>query len=154
NILAIDGKVVARGNPAARAQWKIFGEPVGLPQVRPLVRIAFDGSVSFERRRDCWIADGEASDFCRSVEIAIQKSRRHQERIGVGVEAMRLLIGRQHGRRIDLDPDQIATRIRIFCAVEAVEARDRKSTRLNSSHVSISYAVFCLKKKNKKVDAN
>src|SRR5207249_11951458 len=26
-------------------------------------------------------------------------------------------------------------------------ARDRKSTRLNSSHVSISYAVFCLKKK-------
>src|SRR5690625_1283110 len=27
--------------------------------------------------------------------------------------------------------------------------RDRKSTRLNSSHVAISYAVFCLKKKNK-----
>src|SRR5690606_41176100 len=26
--------------------------------------------------------------------------------------------------------------------------RDRKSTRLNSSHVKISYAVFCLKKKN------
>src|SRR5690349_23969253 len=26
---------------------------------------------------------------------------------------------------------------------------DRKSTRLNSSHVEISYAVFCLKKKNK-----
>src|SRR5207249_9054799 len=30
---------------------------------------------------------------------------------------------------------------------EAVEQEDRKSTRLNSSHVSISYAVFCLKKK-------
>src|SRR5689334_23587461 len=29
------------------------------------------------------------------------------------------------------------------------ERRDRKSTRLNSSHSSISYAVFCLKKKNK-----
>src|SRR5437870_10423023 len=28
--------------------------------------------------------------------------------------------------------------------------KDRKSTRLNSSHVAISYAVFCLKKKNKK----
>src|SRR5690606_42043342 len=28
--------------------------------------------------------------------------------------------------------------------------RDRKSTRLNSSHVKISYAVVCLKKKNKK----
>src|SRR5438128_3157840 len=30
----------------------------------------------------------------------------------------------------------------------AVVGRDRKSTRLNSSHGSISYAVFCLKKKN------
>src|SRR2546427_8488911 len=29
------------------------------------------------------------------------------------------------------------------------EARDRKSTRLNSSHSQISYAVFCLKKKKK-----
>src|SRR5690606_40317564 len=30
------------------------------------------------------------------------------------------------------------------------ERQDRKSTRLNSSHVKISYAVFCLKKKKKK----
>src|SRR5437870_3251769 len=30
------------------------------------------------------------------------------------------------------------------------EGLDRKSTRLNSSHVAISYAVFCLKKKNNK----
>src|ERR1022692_4459038 len=29
---------------------------------------------------------------------------------------------------------------------------DRKSTRLNSSHLVISYAVFCLKKKQKKID--
>src|SRR5258707_9267478 len=29
-------------------------------------------------------------------------------------------------------------------------ARDRKSTRLNSSHANISYAVFCLKKKKKR----
>src|SRR5437899_10918980 len=32
----------------------------------------------------------------------------------------------------------------------AIKARDRKSTRLNSSHLGISYAVFCLKKKKKK----
>src|SRR6266496_528442 len=36
--------------------------------------------------------------------------------------------------------DELATKIR-------VALRDRKSTRLNSSHVEISYAVFCLKKK-------
>src|SRR5690349_25043749 len=32
--------------------------------------------------------------------------------------------------------------------------KDRKSTRLNSSHVEISYAVFCLKKKKKKTKKN
>src|SRR5437879_9351950 len=48
-------------------------------------------------------------------------------------------------------------RMRGFTVIEAengqtgVEtARDRKSTRLNSSHRCISYAVFCLKKKKKK----
>src|SRR3712207_8929901 len=34
--------------------------------------------------------------------------------------------------------------------VNATRPADRKSTRLNSSHANISYAVFCLKKKNKK----
>src|SRR5690349_25144253 len=34
-------------------------------------------------------------------------------------------------------------------AVVVPDAQDRKSTRLNSSHVEISYAVFCLKKKKK-----
>src|SRR3989442_11869314 len=32
--------------------------------------------------------------------------------------------------------------------LDVASHRDRKSTRLNSSHVRISYAVFCLKKKN------
>src|SRR5690606_39846644 len=32
--------------------------------------------------------------------------------------------------------------------LKRIEDLDRKSTRLNSSHVKISYAVFCLKKKN------
>src|SRR6266478_285983 len=35
-----------------------------------------------------------------------------------------------------------------------VRRRDRKSTRLNSSHSQISYAVFCLKKKKKKKKNN
>src|SRR5690625_6356917 len=38
---------------------------------------------------------------------------------------------------------------RVITPLERMGALDRKSTRLNSSHVAISYAVFCLKKKNK-----
>src|SRR2546430_12746438 len=41
-----------------------------------------------------------------------------------------------------------AVRRRIGTSVPAAACRDRKSTRLNSSHSQISYAVFCLKKKN------
>src|SRR5690349_22492850 len=39
---------------------------------------------------------------------------------------------------------------RMVPAAWTTSCRDRKSTRLNSSHVEISYAVFCLKKKKKK----
>src|SRR5256885_12302404 len=39
-------------------------------------------------------------------------------------------------------------RINLWISVPALFLADRKSTRLNSSHLVISYAVFCLKKKN------
>src|SRR5689334_23853535 len=44
-----------------------------------------------------------------------------------------------HGPRLDIQFDQ--------SGISTATPRDRKSTRLNSSHSSISYAVFCLKKK-------
>src|SRR3712207_9013508 len=64
----------------------------------------------------------------------------------------------------DLAPNLVARRLapvhRKFCATPAYferhgiprspEELDRKSTRLNSSHANISYAVFCLKKKHHK----
>src|SRR5438876_12016414 len=39
---------------------------------------------------------------------------------------------------------------RLDCLINNAGWQDRKSTRLNSSHPSISYAVFCLKKKNQR----
>src|SRR3712207_8884457 len=63
---------------------------------------------------------------------------------GVRVEGRRshLLISRPEAERYDL--------VRVGLARDLVGAfsfGDRKSTRLNSSHANISYAVFCLKKK-------
>src|SRR5690606_39671185 len=40
-----------------------------------------------------------------------------------------------------------ASNTKVFTLYTALKLIDRKSTRLNSSHVKISYAVFCLKKK-------
>src|SRR5260221_11231680 len=52
--------------------------------------------------------------------------------------------------RRDLDLGLIWT-LRQRFRREQVEVVDRKSTRLNSSHTVISYAVFCLKKKKKRI---
>src|SRR5437667_5286961 len=50
-----------------------------------------------------------------------------------------------YGKLCNRDPEQLEAGARI---------EDRKSTRLNSSHITISYAVFCLKKKIARRDAS
>src|SRR3712207_6958617 len=47
----------------------------------------------------------------------------------------------------DLAPQVLGVLVRRYGQFDAAEDADRKSTRLNSSHANISYAVFCLKKK-------
>src|SRR2546426_5192448 len=49
---------------------------------------------------------------------------------------------RRHRLAVIVDEDQLR-----WPRISAEELADRKSTRLNSSHLVISYAVFCLKKK-------
>src|SRR5690349_23682101 len=60
-----------------------------------------------------------------------------QERGGAGQHLPPLRARREHQRDEERQ------------AIGVEQGIDRKSTRLNSSHVEISYAVFCLKKKNK-----
>src|SRR2546426_1425047 len=59
---------------------------------------------------------------------------------------------------VRIEHDEVGVRAgldRAFAREEVEGPRDRKSTRLNSSHLVISYAVFCLKKKiNNVVDVS
>src|SRR2546427_3972910 len=48
-----------------------------------------------------------------------------------------------------VSPGRVPGLTRVYARSLADPVRDRKSTRLNSSHSQISYAVFCLKKKKK-----
>src|SRR2546430_11705566 len=73
---------------------------------------------------------------------------RWQDGIGVGPAEHEILT------RLD---DVLRARLKAFGSgpdrYGLVHAEDRKSTRLNSSHSQISYAVFCLKKKKEQRDA-
>src|SRR5690348_17794326 len=51
----------------------------------------------------------------------------------------------------DPEPGLAESKQNVPVLARRVHEQDRKSTRLNSSHPSISYAVFCLQKKNKVV---
>src|SRR3712207_7512326 len=48
---------------------------------------------------------------------------------------------------VRLDGEELLQGVRGAVGLEGPHLQDRKSTRLNSSHANISYAVFCLKKK-------
>src|SRR3712207_8683356 len=67
-------------------------------------------------------------------------------------ELVRARVGRREGRRgVDderVEPGGLGRGVLVGVDVERA---DRKSTRLNSSHANISYAVFCLTKTNKLV---
>src|SRR2546430_13080475 len=58
----------------------------------------------------------------------------------------------------DVEPPQVVAHLPILCEERKIPylyvPRDRKSTRLNSSHSQISYAVFCLKKKTEQSAAS
>src|SRR3712207_8978278 len=66
---------------------------------------------------------------------------------GMGLALDRARLARLFGSA--QDPSALDVRVRSYRpGNNAVLEIDRKSTRLNSSHANISYAVFCLKKKN------
>src|SRR3712207_7405403 len=79
----------------------------------------------------------------RRVRVAVEHGAAHL--IGGGDDAVR------HLARIERHTDDAGRRDQHLFGIAAERARnfgrDRKSTRLNSSHANISYAVFCLKKK-------
>src|SRR3989442_4352486 len=78
--------------------------------------------------------------------------------LGAVLEGLHLVLERVEGRdQYDGQKTRLIATLEPLAQLEAAhlghhdveeEEIDRKSTRLNSSHVRISYAVFCLKKKN------
>src|SRR2546426_4691227 len=73
---------------------------------------------------------------------------------GTRAVSLRRKVARLESMLLELEerrtPEQLSDFRKEFTKTLKNVERDRKSTRLNSSHLVISYAVFCLKKKKKK----
>src|SRR5689334_24797937 len=95
---------------------------------RPPRSTLFPYTTLFRSRMLGQMFDAKASDFGRCLTKA-------------DADAANAALERAHAEFASRDPRTAAEVARLF--------PDRKSTRLNSSHSSISYAVFCLKKKRK-----
>src|SRR5947209_19666930 len=87
-----------------------------------------------------------------AITFAIWRIKRQDaEKLSVQLKEARDL-AQQRERERDLAQDELFRRLyeerELNKEKIQFQAQDRKSTRLNSSHANISYAVFCLKKKN------
>src|SRR2546430_13426392 len=63
----------------------------------------------------------------------------------------RLILAKLHGQTRSAESEILRPQVVKEMLERIVAQRDRKSTRLNSSHSQISYAVFCLKKKSQPI---
>src|SRR3712207_7723404 len=109
----------------------------------------------------------EVTDMARSVNAEViastfdEPADRHVKIAGIVLEKAKRLV--ECGHDVVIFLDSITRLARAYNTVSpasgkvlsgGVDAKDRKSTRLNSSHANISYAVFCLKKKKIKKKIN
>src|SRR3712207_6981090 len=78
----------------------------------------------------------------RMVGVLVLVDEHVSETASIGLAHVRERLEQVHGQH-----DQIVEVEGVGLAQPPLVERDRKSTRLNSSHANISYAVFCLKKK-------
>src|SRR5690606_39781086 len=90
--------------------------------------------------------DLERSARLQQVGVDVSALRLALPRVQGGGQCLKAIERRRHVDRNDRDAmrDPIFTLVRVEHSCEGLQ--DRKSTRLNSSHVKTSYAVFCLKK--------
>src|SRR5205814_3828041 len=88
------------------------------------------------RRFPISVAQDRARTDAHPDRVAVGEPQRNSERVGD-----------RDDQSLTLATIQLGEQAETVQVVEVVPL-DRKSTRLNSSHLGISYAVFCLKKKN------
>src|SRR5437762_2919826 len=138
----------------------LFFEPEGRG-TKPALALDYLNNVMTRRVVVFFISDFQTSDFSRELSVSGRRhdfialhiqDEREENLPNVGIITLE---DAETGEQIEINTADRSTRTRFNALAETHRAElnrtlDRKSTRLNSSHRCISYAVFCLKKKKKK----
>ena len=104
-------------HPAARAERQTLDVII--------LRRIFRSSVHHQARR-LSLADRQPADLPRRRNVGLHQRRGNPQRARDIVEAVRGVVRRQKLRRIDLEIEQVADRVRVFGAIQAVKARRRQ----------------------------
>src|SRR5690554_5691459 len=139
--LSVNARVFGREKHLYSIYQKMLNKELKFHEVMDI----FAFRIVVESVDNCYRALGAVHNLYKPIEtrfkdyIAIPKTN--------GYQSLHTSLKGPHGIPVEV---QIRTEEMNLMADRGVAAQDRKSTRLNSSHVRISYAVFCLKKKKKK----
>ena len=114
HVLAVGREVVVHGDAAARAQRQAFlVEELGAGVPGPVGRAG---------RQRVLVAHGLHDHAARGTNVLVEEGRGDLQRLRVVVEAIARLVARQQGRGVDVDVQQVAHRVGVFLAVEAMQA--------------------------------
>ena len=112
-VLPADREVALDPGAAARAERQSVEAPVLRQVRRHPVHDLLDG-----RAR---ISDRAGRDGARRVEVAVQQRGRHAQHVADVVEPVARVVRRQQSRGVDLEPQEVADRVGVLRAIQAVE---------------------------------
>src|ERR1017187_9787616 len=132
------------------------GSPAAWPQIKPIFQAICAKTPEGEPCCD-WMGENGAGHFVKMVHNGIEYGDMQliceiydlmKRGVGLTSQQMHDAFAEWNQGELDSYLIEITRDILAYKDEEGHEVLDRKSTRLNSSHRCISYAVFCLKKKN------
>ena len=120
DVLGVEREVVPHHRAAAAPERQVGADPAVL-QPEP------GHAVGGHRRAEGGVADGQPADPRGRRQVALEQRRRHRQHVGVVVEAVRPVVGREQGADVDLEAEQVPDGVGVLGPVETARRGPARS---------------------------